>query len=333
MSDEAPVDQMPPEAPEMEAPVEAPVEQQGSVYDAFKALPDFQGQDDVAIARNLYGAYNGYQEAQRQLEQYQQVLPYAQQYLQNQPAFEEYQRNQEAFRNWMAAQQAPKPEEKPSWWNPPKVKDTWKSYIVRDPQTGREVISPDAPLEAQHALREYQAYTADFARKLVTDPQATLSPFVEQVASEKAQELVNQYLGQYQAQNYVQGLEQQNADWLYDANGNVSQEGQAIQGYIAQAQQMGIQSPEARWQYATGMLQRDLLDLRYRQLSQPQQAAPQYAPQPQRNPVEQSNMAFLRERATRAPNRSAGAAEPRAPQQPMTFEDRLKAQLSADGVI
>lgn len=318
------------ETPDVQEAPEAPVESaapepQGSIYDAFKAIPDFEGRSDEEIARTLYQSYTGLGEAQRHLQQYQQMMPATQEYL----------RNERAFREWQAQQAAaskPKPEEPPKWWNPPQVKETWRSYIVRDPETGREVIAPDAPFEAQQALRDYQAYTADFARKLVTDPEATLSPFVEQVAQKKAEELVNKALGGYQAQNYVQSLEQQNADWLYDQNGNVSREGQAIQQYIAQAQQFGIQSPEARWKYATGMLQRDLLDMRYRQSMQQQQAPPPQ-PAPPQAPQAASNMAFLRERATRVPNRSAGATEPRAPEQRMTFEERLKNQLAADGVL
>lgn len=324
------------EAPVSEAPAsEAPAsnEQYGgfsSPYEAFKSLPDFAGQDDLAIAQNLYRSYNGYQEAQRALSQYQQVVPYANEYLRNETAFRQWQQEQAK-----AAQ--PKPAEQPKWWNPPAIKDTYKSFIVRDPSTGKEVIDPSAPYEAQQALREYQAYTADFARKFVTDPENTLKPFVEQVAMQKAQELVQQQLNQYQATNYVSDLERQNADWLYDQTGNISREGQAIQAYIQQASEIGITSPEARWKYATGMLQRDLLNVRYQQMqaAPPQYAAPQYAPQPQAtaDPVAQQNMQFLRERATRTPNRSAGTTEPRAPRQRMSFEDRLRGQLVNDGVI
>jgi hypothetical protein len=323
------------EAPVSEAPVsEAPAssEQYGgfsSPYEAFKALPDFQGQDDLAIAQNLYRSYNGYQEAQRALSQYQQVVPYANEYLRNETAFRQWQQEQAK-----AAQS--KPAEQPKWWNPPAIKDTYKSFIVRDPSTGKEVIDPSAPYEAQQALREYQAYTADFARKFVTDPENTLKPFVEQVAMQKAQELVQQQLNQYQATNYVSDLERQNADWLYDQTGNISREGQAIQAYIQQASEIGITSPEARWKYATGMLQRDLLNVRYQQMqSAPPQYAPQYAPQPQvqADPVAQQNMQFLRERATRSPNRSGGTTEPRTPRARMSFEERLKGQLANDGVI
>lgn len=333
------------DAPVAEAPVsEAPIQgdahsaapsDSGSgfatPYEAFRHLPDFQGQDDLAIAQNLYRSYNGYQEAQRALQQYQSVVPAATEYLRNQKEFEAWKRSQaEAAR--------PKPAEQPKWWNPPAIKDTYKSFIIRDPQTGKEVIDPSAPYEAQQALREYQAYTADFARKFVTDPENTLKPFVEQVAMQKAQELVQQQLNQYQATNYVTDLERQNADWLYDANGNISREGQAIQAYIQQASEIGITSPEARWKYATGMLQRDLLNVRYQQMQAgggPAQysVAPQAPPAPPADPVAQQNMQFLRERATRTPNRSAGTTEPRAPRQRMSFEERLRGQLVNDGVI
>jgi hypothetical protein len=323
------------EAPVAEAPVsEAPQADNGGFdtpYAAFRHLPDFQGQDDLTIARNLYQAYQGAGEYQRQLQQYQSIVPHATEYLQNKQAYEQW---KSAQAQAQAQAQAPKPAEKPKWWNPPSVDESYKSWIIRDPSSGKEVIAPDAPYEAKVALQKYQAYTADFARKFVTDPENTLKPFIEDVARQKAEELVQAQLGQYTAKNYVQSLEQQNADWLYDQTGNVSQEGQAIQAYIQQASEIGISNPEARWKYATSMLQRDLLDMRYQQMSaQGAQPLPPMQQQPPADPVAQQNMQFLRERATRTPNRSAGSTEPRAPRQRMSFEDRLKSQLVTDGVI
>lgn len=318
----APVDSAPPQS----APAQDASQGFDSPFSAFKHLPEFAGQDDLAIAQNLYRAFNGYGETQRQLQQFQSLIPHTTDYVQN----------REKYQQWLAAQQEasrPKAPEQPKWWNPPSIEDTYKSYIVRDPQTGKEVIDPNAPFEAQQALRKYQDYTANFARKLVTDPENTLKPFVEQVAMQKAQELVQQQLGQYQSQNYVQDLERQNADWLYNQDGSVSREGQAIQAYIGQAQQIGIQDPKARWQYATGMLQRDLLNLRYQQMQQAPPQQPPMQPQAPVDPVAQQNMQFLRERATRAPNRSAGTTEPRAPRSRMSFEERLKGQLVNDGVL
>ena len=326
----SPVDHAPQSAPVTES---MPESNSGSgfatPYEAFKALPEFAGKDDLSIARDLYQSRQGYLEAQRQLEQYKSVIPYATEYLRNQQAFE-------AWRQAQAEAAKPKEEPKPRWFDPPKIDDSFKSYIIRDPQSGKEIIDPNAPLHAREALRQYQDYTANFARKFVTDPENTLKPFIEEVAMQKAQELVNQHLGQYKAQTYVQDLERQNADWLYNQDGSISREGQAIQAYIQQASQIGIQSPDARWQYATGMLQRDLLNLRYQQMQAAPPMAQGYAappPAPPADPVAQQNMQFLRERATRTPNRSAGTTEPRAPRQRMSFEERLRGQLTNDGVI
>lgn len=297
----------------------------GSVYDAFKQLPEFNGADDVTIARTLYQSMQGYRDAQRQLRQYQELTPHTLDYM----------RNAEQYRKWQESQrqaQQPQAPAQHKWWDPPQVRDEWRSYIVRDPETGREIIAPDAPLEARAAIQNYQAYTANFAKKFVTDPEGTLKPFIETIAQQKAQELVQQQLGQYTAQNYVSSLEQQNADWLYDARGQVTPEGQAIQGYIAQAAQAGISTPEARWQYATSMLERDLLNLRYQQIQQMQAMPQQPMAPPQPEPQAQANMQFLRERATRAPSRTGGAMEPRAPQPKMSFEERLRSQLVKDGV-
>ncbi len=324
-SPETPAPEAPSQSLDNSAPQHTPAPA-GSVYDAFKALPEFQGADDVAIAQTLYQSMQGYQQAQQQLRQYQDVMPATMEYMQNRQRYQE----------WVNAQQAQqqKAQEPPKWWNPPQVKDAWKNYIVRDPQTGREVIDPNAPMDAKLALQEYQTYTADFAKRFVTNPEDTLKPFIEQVAMQKAQELVQQHLGQYTAQNYVSSLEQQNADWLYDQSGQISPEGRAIQGYIEQAAQSGISSPEARWQYATSMLERDLLNLRYQQLMAAGQMPPQAPPPaPEPEPVAQSNMQFLRERATRTPSRSGGATEPRAPKPKMTLEERLKSQLVKDGLI
>jgi hypothetical protein len=327
MSEEAPQVDAPetlaPEAPPQSFDNSPPTQPQGSVYDAFKALPEFQGADDTAIAQTLYSSMQGYRQAQQQLRQYQEMMPATMDYVQNRQRYQE----------WLNAQQAQqqKSQEPAKWWNPPQVKDTWRGYIVRDPETGREVIDPNAPLEAKMALQEYQTYTADFAKRFVTNPEDTLKPFVEQVAMQKAQELVQQHLSQYTAQNYVSSLEQQNADWLYDSNGQISPEGRAIQGYIEQAARSGIASPDARWQYATSMLERDLLNLRYQQMMAGMQQAPPM--EPAAPPVAQSNMQFLRERATRTPSRSGGATEPRATRPKMTLEERLKSQLVKDGLI
>jgi hypothetical protein len=297
-----------------------------SPYEAFSALPEFQGREPLEIARELYRSYTGFQDAQRHLQQYQAVRP----------ELSDWMANKQAYMQWKQSQAPqPQPEQPKKWFAPPEIKEDWRNYIVRDPATGREVIDPNAPFEAQQRLREYQDYTQNFARKLVTDPEGTLKPFIEQVAQAKAEELVQKQFGQHSAETYIQDLERQNADWLYDQQGNISPYGQAIANGIEEAKQLGIATPQGRWQYATNLLKSELLAMRYQQMQgqiQQQVAPPPAAPQ---NPVSNTatrDINFLRERATRAPNRSAGTTEPRAPQQRISFEERLRQQLERDGV-
>lgn len=340
------------------APAAAAAPTQGSVWDAFKNLDEFRGQDDVAIARRLYASMERERAATQALQQYQQYIPYAQQYLQNREQFDQFAQHRDAFQQWLASRQQPagQPVEKTTaaeavqkWWNPPQVRDSYKQYLVKD-ENGREVISPDAPLDAKHALYEYQKYKADFAQKFLTNPEEALGPMIQEIAQKQAQQIVESQFAEVQQQQYVSGLEKENADWLYEQDGTTpTQEGLAAQRYIEQAAKLGIQTPEARWEYATAMIERDLLDkLRGFQqqngqrsafeagLPQPATAAaapaPVSAPQPDAASQAQRDIEFLRREASRNPSRASGASDPRTPQAPLTFEQRLAKQLARDGI-
>lgn len=348
-------------SPSQSAPVGASQPQQ-TVWDAFKNLDEFRGQDDVAIARRLYASMEREKAATSALAQYQQYVPVAQQYLQNREPFEQYLSQREAFQRFLASEQAqqrpaagqpaqPEPV-KSKWWNPPEVRESYKQYLVKD-ENGREIISPDAPLDAKHALYEYQKYKADFAQRFLTDPQAALGPMIEEMAQKQAQQIVESRFTEVQQHQFVSNLEKENRDWLYDANGQPTEEGLAAQRYIDEAAAMGIQSPDKRWEFATKMLERDLLD-RLRTIGAeqgqrsafeaglPQQMAPAaVAPQaPISEPVAAPNAPtqaekdkdFLRREASRNPSRSAGTNDSRIPQEPVTFEQRLARQLARDGI-
>lgn len=308
----------------------------GEVWGAFRQLPQFQGADDRAIASRLYEALQREQSATHALQQYQSIIPVASEYLSKKEQFEQWVASQQQAQQAPVPQQA-KMEESP-WWNPPKVRDAYKQYLVRD-QNGREVISEDAPLDARHALSEYQAYKANFAQKFLEDPQAALGPMVEKVAVERAEAIVQERLGRMQEEQFVSSLEQQNADWLYDQNGNASPEGLLAQKYIQDARSLGIQGAKARWEYATRMVERDLLLANMQRSQQAQQyaaPAPQPAPQQAVNPANaaaQKNMEFLRQQAMRtASQRPAATTDARVPSKPMTFAEKLAVQLQEQGL-
>lgn len=314
---------------------------QGSVWDAFKQLPQFQGQQDADIAAALYQSMQREQSASRALAQYQQVIPLASEYMTNRELFEQWKASQQQAQQPQApAQQAPQQQEEP-WWNPPKLRDAYKQYLGRD-ENGREVISPDAPLDAKHALAEYQAYRANFAQKFLEDPQSALGPMVERLAEEKARSIVEDRFGRFQEESFVQEVEAKNKDWLYDENGRASPEALRAQKYIQEAKDRGIQGAKSRWEYAERMVERDLLLLHYQATQQqgfqnpaPPPAAPATPPAPApADDAAKRNMEYLRQQAMRTASRGSPATtDPRVPQRPMTFAEKLRQQLSDEGML
>jgi hypothetical protein len=320
------------------------------VWDAFKNLDEFRGQDDVAIARRLYSSMEREKAATSRLAEYQQYIPYAQQYLQHREPFERYLASQrEQPQQPQPVAQTAASDAMKKWWSPPEVRESFKQYLIRD-ESGREVISQDAPLDAKHALYEYQKYKADFAQKFLTNPEAALGPMIQDIAQQQARQIVESQFAEVQQTQYVAGLERENKDWLYDQSGQPTEEGVAAQRYIEEASGLGIQSAEKRWEYATKMIERDLLD-KLRSIGDqqaqksafesglPQQIAPA-APvveEPNAPPTAatkaERDIDFLRREASRNPSRAASNDDPRTPQSPLSFEQRLAKQLARDGII
>lgn len=339
MSDEEVVEDVGAESAPVEessAPVEsaeAPQPEQQEVWSAFRQLPEFQGQEDRAIAQRLYEAMQREEAAARALQQYQSIVPVAQEYLSNREQFERWRASQAQPQQAAAPMPEAKPEQ-PSWWNPPQVKDSYKRYLIRD-ENGREIISPDAPFDVRASLEEYQQYRAEFAQKFLDNPESAIGPMVEKVAMERAQKIVDERLERMQNESYVSSLERENRDWLYDEKGNVSAEGIAVQKYIQDAKSMGIQGAQARWDFATKMVERDLMLATLQQSQQPQRPmpVPQQPQQPQPTAA-QTNMDYLRQQAMRtASQRSATTTAARTPPKPMTFEERLLAAAQEEGLL
>lgn len=323
-------------APEQASPAEQ------NYYAAFRTLPQFRGYDDQQIATHLYETMQREQAQARALQQYQQLIPVASEYLSE----------RDQYRQWKAAQQHPQQTQQPqqaqqpkaeSWWNPPKIKDGYRQYLTRDAE-GREVIADHAPLEAKTQLSEWMSYRADFARKFLDNPEEALGPMVQSIAEQRAAELVEKQVTQQRREQFVRDIETQNAEWLYEnpETRMASREGLIVQKYIEDAKAMGVTDPEARWNISVAMLERDLALQVLQQMNQPQQGQPAAPPAPSQpapppvNPAAeqaQKNMEYLRTQATRtAPRNSPATTDPRVPQRPLTFAERLKAQLQSEGI-
>ena len=323
-----------------------------AVMENFRRLPQFQGMGEQQIAQSLYQAMQREQAASQRLAQYQQYMPYTQQYLADRPQYEAWKKSQQV-QSHPQVQAAGGVQEKPksSWWNPPEVKDSYKQYLTRDPETGRDVIHPDAPLDARNALAEYQSYKTNFAKQFLEDPEKALGPMVEGRAKQIAEGIVQQALQKRDNESFVDKIRDSNSDWIFDEQGNVTPEGLAVHKYVEQARGMGIASPQDRWQYARDRVEHELLlrDFEARQQTgiPAQQFAPQFAqPQQPQQPMQpsaeairaakaQQNMEYLRREAARSPSRSAGTSnnDPRAPKQRQSFEQMLVADASQRGLI
>jgi len=316
--------------------VEAPVAVPPSAWDRFKEIPGLAGRPDEEVAGAVYQALQREQALQHQLRQYQSIVPVASEYLSNREQYERWKQSQ--GQPAQAAAPSPQPvAEQAGWWNPPKVRDAYRQYLVKD-ESGREIISPDAPLDAKHALAEYQAYRADFARKFLENPEETLAPMVSKVAEARAQDLLQRTLARRDEEQFVHRIETENKDWLLDENGNASREALAAQKYVEDAKRYGIQGAESRWEFAKSMVERDLLLAFYQQTSAPgMTASPQQPPPQQPNPGDvqaRQNMEYLRQQALRTPPRSSpGTADPRVPKPKMTFAEKLQAQLASEGML
>jgi len=344
MSDEEVVEDSGAEETQLEAPeaagaaegvesseaTEAPVE----VWSHFRNMEQFQGQEDAAIAQSLYEAMQREQHATQALQQYQSTIPIVQEYLSNRNTYEEWKTGQNQPQQ-QVPQQAPQPEEK-NWWSPPTVKDAHRRWLTRD-ENGREVIDNNAPLDARASLEDYMTYRADFAQKFLDNPEQALGGMVEKIATQKAEVMIDQRMGRMKDETYVSSLENDNKDWLYDQQGNVSPEGLAVQKYISDAKSAGINGAQARWDYATKMVERDLLLRSMQSMQQPQRQAVQQQPvqqaAPQQPSVEQQNMNYLRNQAMKtASQRSAVTTNARVPEKAMTFHERLLSAAQEQGM-
>ena len=177
---------------------------------------------------------------------------------------------------------------------------------------------------------------------------------VQEQAQQIAQQMLEEEFFNRDEQQYVSTLEKENADWLYEADGTTpTQEGLAVQRYIQQAADMGIAGAEQRWEYATALVERDLLNRvrqneaaaaqrqQFNQQLPPQAAAPA-APAPVQQeeapPVAQNSaekdIEFLRREASRNPSRGAGQpSQGSSDGGGQSFEQRLKQQLQRDNLI
>lgn len=114
---------------------------------------------------------------------------------------------QQALQQRQAAQAQPQRNE----WEPPEFDERWLALVDRDQATGVFLAKPGVAPEVAQKVNEYAEWKARFDR----NPAAVLDKLVEQRAQSIARQTVQEQMGQYQAQNVIQQIAAENADWLY----------------------------------------------------------------------------------------------------------------------
>lgn len=342
VEDSAPVESAAEETTEaVEAPAEPP---QNQFLNAFRQVEEFKEMDERQLAERLYSAYQQEQQSAQALAQYQNVMPIAQEYLQNRTQYEQWKASQNQPQAPVQQQPvATPPQEKKSWWDPPVLKDNHRRYIVKD-ENGRDMIAPDAPLDAKAAIQDHFDYRANFAEKFLSNPQEALGPMVQEMAQDQANSIVQEQMQAAAQQQFVSNIETANKDWLYDSDGNVSKEGIVTKNAIEQATAMGINDPEARWQFALQAVEADLmrrtLEAQRGRTEQdafsqalPAAAQPQEAVQAEPSQADAA-LDYLRRAASRTPSRNGAQNNSPAEQRKgLSFQERLKMQAQEDGLI
>lgn len=185
------------------------------------------------------------------------------------------------------APEPPQPAAKPKWYNPPEFDPAWEKLLAQDEQ-GNVVPRPGTPPDVLPKYLAHQQYVRDFARKLTTDPEGTLRPFVAEVAEERARELVRSELAAREEGAHVEHFVRANSAWLHqrDAGGRVilhpgtgqpvlTTAGSRFAGYVREAAQIGVADVRRQESYAADKLRLDLLRAQLAEARQGQAAGEQ----------------------------------------------------------
>jgi hypothetical protein len=272
----APVEETEPQVQEGAQPAvpEVPPPEEPGVRDTLQSL-GFDAShlpDDSSALAHLVAQAREAESLRRRAAEQSELARYGQHYLQHAEPFQKFLKEQQDRQQ--------KPQRQVPEWNP-----AWERFLEQDPQTGRLKVAEGADPTLLQKYQSRQQWERDQLRGFLSDPQAFLKDYVAPLVQEQAQQLVQQQLGGFQAQNFAQQFVQQHGGWLYarDEQGNtvpdgrgqpaLSPWGQKFEQYLGLARdQFGIADPRARAAFALNQCERENALLQLQQLQQGAQA-------------------------------------------------------------
>lgn len=314
-----------------------------SLLDQMQMLgfQDLQSEEDARS--RLIAAY---QERERQLEQiasrYQQVTPlaqYGQQYLQlmQNPAFQQFQAQAQPG----VTQTQPQED---NWWSPPKydaiMAEKYREVKV-DPATGEQRVEwkANTPAEVRSAVEAHSSYLEKWADDLVRRPQEVLPKIIRAEFDKYFDERYGSIQQQAEVDQLANQIKTYHSDWMYRKDprtnqtieGELTPDGQRAMGYLQEAMQMGIGSPQQQWRYVERCMTAD-----YAQFSQQQNQQQQTTPA---QVAQQKKQELLSRGSTSLPSRTGSIPEPgagksaRSQNSSVDFGNKVLAQMNADGLV
>lgn len=123
------------------------------------------------------------------------------------------------IQQYLQTQQQPAAPTQRNPWEPPPFDKRWMSVVEQDPASGLFYAKPGVDPSIPAAVNEYAKWKQTFD----DDPQAAMKPYIEAEAKKIATSTFQTQMQEFQKQQAIQGIVNQNQQWLYqrDAGGNV----------------------------------------------------------------------------------------------------------------
>lgn len=283
-------------------------------------------QDDEAVFNALIG----------RIQQFRELEPYVaagRKYASQASQFEEWQRQQ------AAQQQAAQPQAK-AGWKAPEYDPSWPHQTTFDPRTGKWMSNPGVDPMVGDKYTAFRRHQDDFTARLAREGPAVFMEEMQRVADERAQQLIQAHLAQYQTQTYVSSFEEQNQQWLYehDQHGQVlrdlngqpafTEAGRRFYHHVNTANQLGIVDPRKKEEFAKRQLQADIVLAR-------QQTAPAATAPAATNEQQKQALLAAGHRPSHA-GTAVPASNPNIIQQPqnerLTLSEMMRARFKEKGI-
>lgn len=231
--------------------------------------------DDNDAQQRLVEAYQQQMEYQKQLSQQMEMMRLQMLMAQQQQKPAEQQATQQAGQQ--------------GWWKAPPINTQFRDqFIAGRKEDGSIEWKPTTPPQVMAEYEQEQAYYADWAQKLVRNPDQALKPFEDQILAaveKKIQETIEQHSRKQQTETFVQQAIKENEDFLYqkdpvtkairyDFQGQpmLTEAGVRMDSILAELERSGMADETARWKYAQQIYKAQYGDLKQQQDQQVQQS-------------------------------------------------------------